>query len=755
MIPPCPPTHQCVATYKWAQKHSDVIVSVGTHGYIEFLPGKGVGLSPECFPEIIVGHTPHLYIYAVKNNSEGILAKRRAYATLIDHLGPVMQPSNLYDVLEEMEEVLGEYARARDLGEEKRGEVLREKIIQLARETHLITEGAEEDGDGFIEALHQKLTLFRETQFRHGLHILGKVPDDDELAAMLVSILRFEGRHSSVRRLILELMGYDYAFLSDHPEERINGRNCGELLKESTDLALKLVKSGMEDRGGLGEAVGRLLKVENPAAMDDLVELIGWAVDDLVPKLKMTAEEIPQLLRGMDKEYIQPGASGLLSRGKTEILPTGRNFYGLDTRTIPTRAAWEVGVRMADTVLHKYLHQEGDYPENLGMVLWAIDTYRADGEQIAQILYLMGARPVWTESGIVKGTEPIPLKDLKRPRIDVTIRTSGIFRDNLPHLISLLDGAVLQIAGLNEREEYNFIKKHVRRYLEKEMAKGGATRDRERVAREATYRLFSARPGAYGGGGVSFMIAASAWEDIRDLGEQYIEKGGYAYGNGAWGEMSSEAYADRLSTVNATFHKLASDESDPLDCCCFYDFQGGMVAAVKTVSGNDPKVYWGDTSDPQRPHTHDMKDEMERVVRTKLLNPQWIEGMKQHGYKGASDIAKRVGRVYGWDASAEVVADWIFDDIASTFVLNEENRAFFEEEQPLGPGGDVPQASGGGRTGRLAGRPRYPERFEGNVSRNRGMDGRGDGGRDRRFPGGTHRDYQERGCLMPCCLMAR
>ncbi|OEU78579.1 MAG: hypothetical protein BA872_02610, partial [Desulfobacterales bacterium C00003060] len=672
--PSIPPTHQCLATYKWVQENSDVIISVGTHGYIEFLPGKGVGLSNECFPEIIVGDKPHLYIYTVKNNSEGILAKRRAYATLVDHMGPIMQPSGLYDELEEIEELLRQYAHARNLNEENRQDVIFDKVHALAKKTNLIDQEKDLAPDLLIEQLHGKLTLFRETQIRDGLHILSQTPDEDQMANMLVSIMRFDGDRPSIRRLILELMGFKY--------EDVIEKKDGELLDKSTKLAFMLVKGGLKDITRIKEDILEVVEVKDSDRIGELVELITWARDSLAPKLEMTAREIPQLLRGMDKKYIEPGASGLLTRGKIDVLPTGRNFYSVDTRTIPTRAAWDVGVKMADNLLHKYLHQKVNYPENIGMVLWAIDTYRADGEQIAQILYLLGARPVWTESGIVKGTEPIPLKELKRPRIDVTIRTSGIFRDTLPHLIKLIDDTIIKIASLNEREEYNYIKKHVNKYREKERAKGEGSFDKKKVDRQATYRLFSAQPGAYGGGGVSLMIAASAWKTINDLGEQYIEKGGYAYGDGAWGEISHKEYADRLSTVDATFHKLASDESDPLDCCCFYDFHGGMYAAVKTVSGNEPKVYWGDTSDPQHPDTRDMKDEMERIARTKLLNPKWIEGMKRHGYKGAGDIAKRVGRVYGWDASAEVVADWIFDDITKTFVINEENRKFFEENNP-------------------------------------------------------------------------
>ena len=680
--PDIAPTHQCFATYKWVQENSDVIVSVGTHGYIEFLPGKGVGLSNECFPEIIIGDKPHLYIYTVKNNSEGILAKRRAYATLVDHMGPIMQPSGLYDELEEMEELLRQYTHAKNLNEENRQEVIFKQVYALAEKANFIDPRKKVAPGVLVEQLHGKLNLFRETQINDGLHILSQIPDEDQMANMLVSIMRFDGDRPSIRRLILELMGYKYEEIVENKERIIDNVSYGDLLDKSTKLAFELVKRGLKDVTRVKQDIFEVVEVKNSDRIEGLVELITWAKEFLSPKLEMTAREIPQLLRGMDKRYIEPGASGLLTRGKIDVLPTGRNFYSVDTRTIPTRAAWEVGIKMADNLLHKYLHQEVNYPENIGMVLWAIDTYRADGEQIAQILYLMGARPVWAESGVVKGTEPIPLKKLKRPRIDVTIRTSGIFRDTLPHLIELIDKTIIKIANLNEPEKYNFIKKHVNKYREKERSKAKGSFDKEKVDRRATYRLFSAQPGAYGGGGVSLMIAASAWETINDLGEQYIEKGGYAYGNGAWGEISHKEYADRLSTVDATFHKLASDESDPLDCCCFYDFQGGMYAAVKTVSGNEPKVYWGDTSDPQHPDTRDMKDEMERIARTTLLNPKWIKGMKRHGYKGASDIAKRVGRVYGWDASAEVVADWIFDDITRTFVINEENRKFFEENNP-------------------------------------------------------------------------
>ncbi|MEW6556074.1 MAG: cobaltochelatase subunit CobN [Elusimicrobiota bacterium] len=680
--PKVPPTHQCYATYKWAQENSDALISVGTHGYIEFLPGKSVGLSKECFPEIIVGDKPHLYIYTVKNPAEGILAKRRAYATLVDHMIPVMKPSGLYDELSEIEELSRQYSQAKLLNEKERCEVIMKDIYSLAGKTNLIDKNKELSDNSFIESLHNKLNLFRETQIRDGMHILSQVPDKEGIINMLVSILRFEGSHPSIRRLILELMGYNYEEIVQNPEKIVDGKSYGELLEESTQIAKKLLNIALKSMRDYKKKIYGIIKIKNKNKVKGLIELVIWAKDIILPKLKMTKREIPQILKGLEKKYIEPGASGLLTRGKIEVLPTGKNFYSIDPRTIPTRAAWKVGIKMANELLNRYLREEDKYPENIGMVLWSIDGYRADGEQISQILYLLGAKPVWTESGVVKGTEVIPLKELNRPRIDVTIRTSGIFCDTLPHLIELLDETIIKLTQLNESQEDNFIKKHVDEYKKMHKTQTGDGYDEKEAERQATYRLFCAQPGTYGGNGVSLMIDASAWQSMKDLGEIYIERGGYAYGKGVFGEKSHKEFAHQLGKVETTFHKLASDETDLLDCCCFYDFQGGMYSATKSLGGKAPKVYWGDMHDPQRPQIREMKEEIERVVRTRLLNPKWIEGMKRHGYKGASDISKRIVRIYGWDASAEVVADWIFDDIAQVFVLDKKMRKFFEDNNP-------------------------------------------------------------------------
>jgi cobaltochelatase CobN len=579
------PTHQCLATYQWAQENSDVIVSVGTHGYIEFLPGKSVGMSHDCFPEIVTGATPHLYLYTVKNPSEGILAKRRAYAEIVDHMIPPMKHYKAVDAIEELEGLLEEYGRALSLDEKERASILKGQIGRLAQSEKL-EDPSEEQATAAerIKRLHEKIVLLKGSQHNVGLHVVGRVMSR---------------------------------------EEKRDFHGC--------------------------------VKKHSPISEEELSR-----------KLDGVSGEMDALLSAMDGRYVSPGPAGLVTRGKVDVLPTGRNFYGIDPHAVPTRAAWEVGVKLAEALLAQHRKKGDRYPENVGMVLWSLDCFRADGEQVSQILHLLGTRPVWSASGRVEGVEAVPLRELGRPRIDVTVRTSEIVRDTLPNIIDLIDGAVEKAAAQEESDKDNFVRKHVRAGVEAGETALGASR-----------RLFCAQPGAYGCG-VKLMVAASAWKTQTDLAEVYVDRGGYAYGRGTFGEKAQEGFARRLSTVQAVFHKLETDESDPLGCC-YYDFQGGMVSAAKVLSGESPQVLWGDTRDPGHPQVRDMKDEIERVVRTKVLNPEWIEGMKRHGYKGASEMAHKVSAAYGWDATSDVVQDWIFDDITRTYVLDDAMRDFFRE----------------------------------------------------------------------------
>lgn len=677
--PEVPPTHQCYAAFKWIQENSDIIISTGTHGYIEFLPGKTCGMSSDCFPEIITGDIPHLYIYTSKNPNEAIIAKRRAYAVIIDHMIPCMQSAQLYDELSEMDDLLSQYTNAALMNEAGRKKLLCVDIRNLAEKLNLFPcsedhQGEKMTDDQLIEKVHGRLFLLRDSNINNGLHILSETGDVEETTRMILAILKYDGSVPSIRRCILETMGLNYDEIIKESRE-IQVLDACE--KKAFAMVANVLKNNRVNKGFIASQF-QGVEFQQPK-MDRLLVLLTWIKDNLYPNFLMTAREIPQISNAMDKRYISPGPGGTLTRGKTDVLPTGRNIYSIDPRKIPTKTAYKIGVMLADEILYKYLEEESAYPEKIGMVLWSLDAYRADGEQLSQILYLMGARPIWNESGIVTGVEPIPLRELKRPRIDITVRTSEIFRDTLPNLIELLDSAVVMIAALDENETDNFILKNVNEY-KRANGKNHSKLNVEALNRASTFRIFAAKPGAYGNG-IKLMIAASAWNTIKDLGETFIEHGGYAYGKDVFGKKSHGEFAHNLKKITTVFHKMETDETDPLNCC-YYDFQGGMTAAVRALSGMTPKVLWGDTRDPANPKVRELKEEIERVVRVKLLNPQWIEGMKKHGYKGAQDMAHKAASVYGWDATSDVVDDWIFDELAKRHVLDQEMRAFYEENNP-------------------------------------------------------------------------
>jgi len=289
-----------------------------------------------------------------------------------------------------------------------------------------------------------------------------------------------------------------------------------------------------------------------------------------------------------------------------------------------------------------------------------------------QMLFLLGTEPVWLSNGRLKGFKVIPLEELGRPRIDLTVRVSGITRDNFPNCIDTIDEAVQAVAALDEPLEMNFVRKHTLANLENGTAKDW---------REATLRIFASKPGTYQSG-TNLAVYASAWKDEKDLSDIFVYWNGYAYGKGVAGKESHQNFVNSLKSVDVTYNKVVSDEYDLFGCCCYFGTHGGMTAAARHLSGKDVKAYYGDTRGPEHVEVRDLADEVRRVVRTKLLNPKWIQGMKQHGYKGAGDISKRVGRVYGWEATTQEVDDWIFDDIAKTFIMDEENRKFFEENNP-------------------------------------------------------------------------
>jgi cobaltochelatase CobN len=662
--PDVPPPHQYVATYKWLSREfgADVMVHIGTHGNLEFLPGKSTGLSSGCFPDIGIDTMPHLYIYNADNPPEGTIAKRRSNAVLVDHMQTVMVKGELYGDLEQIERLLEEYERYR-VTETAKAHTISHMIIEKVEGLNLFGSDNQLTHDNFKEKageIHERLSLLKNTYIPKGMHIFGRIPEGEKLSDFIYAIVRFENTPQSLRGIITEIL---------KREEGIEGNALKEKAEDvAREICRKYVAHEEHPEQSL-EALYRLEPGEKRKLGDEKKR-----IDDIL-QCVMLSDEMSSLLNGFDGGYIEPGPSGLITRGRSDVLPTGRNFYSLDPNRIPTPAAWEIGKMLAKKTLEKYQKEEGKYPENIAFYWQCTDIMWADGEGMAQMMYLLGTKPVWHNNGRLKGFEIIPLEKLGRPRIDITVRVSGITRDNFPSTIETLDEAVQKVAGLDEPLEMNFVRKHT---IEK--LNGKSPSDNEEF-RKATYRIFASMPGTYQAG-TQLAVYASAWKTENDLSDIFLYWNGYAYGKGTFGEAAHQSLKDSLKTVEVTFNKTVTDEYDLTGCCCYFGTHGGMINAAKVVSGNEIVNYYGDTREQGEVEVRTLSEEIRRVARAKILNPKWIEGMKEHGYKGAGEISKRVGRLYGWQATAKAVDASVFDDIARTFMMNEENRKFFEENNP-------------------------------------------------------------------------
>ncbi len=661
--PDVPPPHQYLATYRWIENvyKADMVIHVGTHGTLEFLPGKGTGLSEECIPDIVLGDLPHLYIYNADNSPEGVIAKRRSYATLVNHMQAPLIQGGLYGDYEELDRFLGEWEKAADT-DPGRAHMLEHLIAGLLDKMKISDElGAGDTGSvpfrQLKDRLHGMLGRIRNTWIQDGMHIFGGLPDESREAEFIYCVLRYDGEDgaASPRRAAAEEMGLDLGLILRGGGVCENGEKILEAVERR---ALAMVRACLGAEG------------------DVFPESLRERVFDLRNRLRASEEDI-SLIKAMDGGYTPPGPSGLIYRGRHDVLPTGRNMYSIDPGSVPTKAAAVIGNKLAEALVEKYLNDEGRLPENVAVYWMCADLMWSDGEGMAQILSLLGTRPVWSENGRVNDFEIIPLSVLGRPRIDVTIRVSGITRDNFPDRIALLDRAVQAVSALNEPPELNFVRKHSLINLE---AEGADANDRAAFAK-ASRRIFSAAPGTYRAG-INLAVYASAWKENADLADIFVAWNGFAYGDGYFGEKSHAELARSLSTVDVTFNKVMDDAHDLLGCCGYFGSHGGLSVASSHIKGEKVANYYGDTRERGAVEVRTLADEIRRVARSKLLNPKWVEGMKRHGYKGAGDISKRVGRLYGWEASTGDVDDKIFDDVAREFIQKDENREFFEKYNP-------------------------------------------------------------------------
>ncbi|MFJ9612845.1 cobaltochelatase subunit CobN [Streptomyces noursei] len=666
--PDLPPSHHYLAAYRWIATPAadggfgaDAMVHLGKHGNLEWLPGKNAGLSAACGPDAALGDLPLVYPFLVNDPGEGTQAKRRVHATLVDHLVPPMARADSYGDIARLEQLLDEYAAISSMDPAKLPAIRAQiwTLIQAAKLDHDLGLEERPDDDGFDDfLLHVDgwLCEVKDAQIRDGLHVLGAAPVGEARVNLVLAILRARQIWGGTSALpgLREALGLD---------ESAATRTAAD---DAEALARTLVQA-MEDAAWDPSAVTRVAD-GHPAAVADILD---FAARQVVPRLAATTDELDHAVHALNGGFVPAGPSGSPLRGLVNVLPTGRNFYSVDPKAVPSRLAWETGQALADSLLDRYRDDNGDWPESVGLSLWGTSAMRTSGDDVAEALALLGVRPVWDDaSRRVTGLEAIPLDELGRPRVDVTLRISGFFRDAFPHVIGLLDDAVRLAAGLDEPADRNFVRAH----SQADLAVHGDER-------RATTRIFGSRPGTYGAGLLQ-LIDSRDWRTDADLAEVYTVWGGYAYGRGLEGRPAREEMETAYKRIAVAAKNTDTREHDIADSDDYFQYHGGMVATVKALKGKAPEAYIGDSTRPETVRTRTLVEETSRVFRARVVNPRWIEAMRRHGYKGAFELAATVDYLFGYDATTGVVADWMYDKLAQTYVLDPENRAFLQEANP-------------------------------------------------------------------------
>jgi cobaltochelatase CobN len=693
------PPHNYLAFYFWLRRAFavDAVVHVGKHGNLEWLPGKSVALGAACWPDAILGPLPHLYPFIVNDPGEGSQAKRRTQAVIIDHLMPPLTRAETYGPLQALERQMDEYYDALSL-DPRRAKLLRADILDriLKQDLHRDLGFARPADDAARDALLTRLDAYlceiKESQIRDGLHILGSSPQGRQRIDTLLALARFPGGKDAGQESLLVALARDldlgdFAPLNPDWAQAWHGprpavlqalgaeawRHAGHTRERLEQLAAQLVEAALDD-GALPDAGAwpRTLPV-----LERICATLRPRLDDCGPN------EMAQLLRGLAGRFVPAGPSGAPSRGRPDVLPTGRNFYAVDTRAVPTLTAYAMGTAAAERVVERHVQDHGCFPAAIGLSVWGTSTMRTGGEDIAQAFALLGVRPKWAPGSTrVVDIEVLPMAMKSRPRVDVTLRVSGFFRDAFPNVIDLFDAAVRAVAAIaeaDEPDEINPIRVRVRREAAAAQAQGLAA---DAAARQASWRVFGPRPGGYGAG-LQELIGASRWQDGADLAQAYLRAGAYAYGQDSDGTAARDAFEQRLAGMEAVLHNQDNREHDILDSDDYYQFQGGMAAAVQHLSGTQPALYHGDFSVPGAPRIRTLGEELARVVRSRAVNPKWLDGVKRHGYKGAFEIAATVDYLFAFDATTGVVNDHQYALVADAYVHDTATREFMERHNPL------------------------------------------------------------------------
>ncbi|MDX0763548.1 cobaltochelatase subunit CobN [Sinorhizobium medicae] len=690
------PPHGYLAFYAYLRAvfGAHAIVHMGKHGNLEWLPGKALALSQDCYPEAIFGPTPHLYPFIVNDPGEGTQAKRRTSAVIIDHLTPPLTRAESYGPLKDLEALVDEYYEAAG-GDPRRLRLLSRQILDLVRDIGLDHDAGIDKADTenrALEKLDAYLCDLKEMQIRDGLHVFGLAPKGRLLTDLTVALARVprgmgEGGDQSLQRAIAADLGlYAAALPRTQPFDPLDCVMSDPWTGTRPDLLATLSDAPWRTAGDTVERIellaAKLVSGEIACSMD-------WAntravLDEVEMRLKPSIErsgeaEIKGLLTGLDGRFVAPGPSGAPTRGRPDVLPTGRNFYSVDSRSVPTPAAYELGKKSAELLIRRYLQDHGEWPSSFGLTAWGTSNMRTGGDDIAQALALIGAKPVWDmASRRVTGYEIVPLAILGRPRVDVTLRISGFFRDAFPEQIALFDKAVRAVGALDEDDADNVIAARMRAEARRWEERGT---DPKEAQRRASYRVFGSKPGAYGAG-LQALVDEKGWQTRGDLAEAYLTWGGYAYGAGEDGKAERGIFEDRLRSIEAVVQNQDNREHDLLDSDDYYQFEGGMSAAAEHLAGQRPAIYHNDHSRPEKPVIRSLEEEIGRVVRGRVVNPKWIDGVMRHGYKGAFEIAATVDYMFAFAATTGAVRDHHFEAAYRAYIADEKVLGFLREKNP-------------------------------------------------------------------------
>ncbi len=696
--PDLEPTLYYLGFYHWLRTEfgAQSVVHVGKHGNLEWLPGKSIALSETCYPEIALGPLPHFYPFIVNDPGEGTQAKRRAQAVIVDHLTPPLTRAELYGDLLKLEALIDEYYEAQSLDPTRLkpiGDRLQTLLqaSQLEQELGLDRQVSRELAP-ILAGADSYLCELKEAQIRDGLHILGDCPQGEPFRDLILSIARSPGGNrlgltqAIAKDAQLEfdpvLDPWDNDFhVSEASQTFLISQGELELLE-----ALKGCRHGGDVVAVLENQCQRWLSHylmsgiwAIAAEFKKARQTCTWIATVLIPLLQQTPQEISNLLRGLDGEYIVSGASGAPTRGRPDVLPTGRNFYGVDIRAIPTETAWDVGRRAAEALVERYTQDHGDYPRSLAISIWGTSTLRTGGDDLAQVLALLGVQPIWDgPSRRLVDFEILPVAVLGRPRVDVTVRISGFFRDSFPNLIQFLHQAIAAVADLAESPDDNPLAAKVQQEQAEWKAQG---LEPDQAQKRANYRIFGSKPGAYGAG-LQGLIEAQNWQDDQDLARAYLNWSCYAYDANAQGHSHPEVFQARLKTLDIILHNQDNREHDLLDSDDYYQFQGGLTVATRALTGKNPEVYFGDHAIPSRPKIKRLQEEIAKVYRSRVINPKWIAGVMRHGYKGAFEMAATVDYLFAYSATAHCVEDYMYQGVAEAYLFDPQVRAFIQEKNP-------------------------------------------------------------------------